>query len=216
MRLVKHSARPYRSPLRDAQAAETRRRIVSSAGELFLAQGYPGTTVADVARRAEVSADSVYKTFGSKREILKQVLDSVIGGDDEDISLLDRPDPQALRAETDQHRQVAVFAAGMTEQLERVRPMDDVLRGAAAVDAEVAELRSDVQLRQRRTAMRAVVSWIAARGPLRDEMSEDEAAAVLWTLTSPEVHGMLRDTWRWPRKRYEDWLRDTLTATLLG
>jgi hypothetical protein len=38
---------------------------------------------------------------------------------------------------------------------------------------------------------------------------------VVWTLTSPEVHQMLRDTWDWPPERYEQWLRETLTATLL-
>lgn len=63
--------------------------------------------------------------------------------------------------------------------------------------------------------MRAVVAWIAAHGPLSEGLSQDEAAAVVWTLTSPEVHLMLRDTWGWSRQRYEEWLRDTLTASLL-
>lgn len=108
-----------------------------------------------------------------------------------------------------------MFAAGMSDQLERLRPMDDILRSAAAVDAEAAALRTDLQLRQRREAMRTVVTWIAARGPFRDEMSQEDAAAVTWTLTSPEVHLMLRDTWNWPPQRYTEWLQDTLTATLL-
>ena len=96
-----------------------------------------------------------------------------------------------------------------------MRPLDDILRSAAAVDEVAADLRADLQLRQRRAAMSAVASWLAARGPLQDGMSEEEAAAVLWTLTSPEVHLMLRDTWGWPRERFAAWLRDTLTTTLL-
>ena len=27
---------------------------------------------------------------------------------------------------------------------------------------------------------------------------------------------MLRDTWGWPRQRFEEWLCDTLTTSLLG
>lgn len=188
---------------------------MASARELFLEQGYAATTIAAVAKRAGVSADTIYATVGSKIALLKEVLDVTIGGDDEAVAVLDRAGPQALRAETDQRKQIAMFAAGVTGQLERLRPMDDILRGAAAVDAAAAELRADLQLRQRREAMRALVGWIAANGAFRDGLSADEGAAIVWTLASPEVHAMLRDTWGWPAPRYTEWLRDTLTSSLL-
>jgi len=188
---------------------------VATARELFLERGYPATTIAAVARRAGVSADTIYSVFGSKSTLLKEVLDVVIGGDDAQVALLDRAGPQAVRAEPDQRRQLEMFATGITDQLERVRPMDDILRSAAAVDAAAADLRADLQLRQRRESMRTVVTWIAARGPLRDGLSQEDAAAVVWTLTSSEVHLMLRDTWGWSRGRYAQWLQNTLTATLL-
>jgi AcrR family transcriptional regulator len=207
------STRSYSSPLRAAQAQETRRRVLAAARDLFVAQGYPTTTIAAVARRAKVSADTIYSVFGSKTALLKEVLDVVVAGDDEDVAVLDRTEPQAMRAEPDQRTQLGMFAAGMTGQLERIRPLDDVLRSAAAVDAAAAELRADLQVRQRRTAIATVVSWVAAHGPLR--LPEEEATAITWTLTSPEVHQMLRDTWGWPRERYERWLRETLTSSLL-
>jgi AcrR family transcriptional regulator len=207
--------RGYRSPLREAQARQTRRRVVDSALELFLAQGYPATTIAAIARAAGVSADTIYSTIGSKVALLREVLDTVIGGDDEQVPLLERSGPQAVRAEPDQRRQLAMFAAGITEQLERVRPIDDILRSAAAVDPAAAELRADLQQRQRKHAMRTVVAWVSANGPLRDGLSAEEAAAVTWTLTSPEVHLMLRDDWQWPRERFRDWLAQTLVESLL-
>ena len=209
------STRAYSSPLREAQARETRRRILDSARALFLEQGFPATTIAAVARRAQVSADTVYSVFGSKANLLKEVLDVVIGGDDEDVPLLERDRPQAVRAEPDQRCQLGMFAADITTQLERVRPLDDILRSAAAVDPAAAELRADLQLRQRRAAMRTVVAWVGAHGPLREGLTDEEAAAVVWTLTSPEVHAMLRDTWGWSRERFERWLRETLVAGLL-
>jgi AcrR family transcriptional regulator len=196
--------------------AETRRRVVASARELFLEQGYPATTVAVVAQRAGVSADTIYGTFGTKLALLRAVLDVAVGGDDADVALLDRDEPQAMRAEPDQRRQLAMFAAGMTQQLERIRPLDDVLRTAAAVDPAAAELRADLQERQRRAAMHTVADWLSARKPLRDHMSKPDAGSILWTLTSPEVHHLLRDSCAWSAARYERWLRETLTASLLS
>lgn len=63
--------------------------------------------------------------------------------------------------------------------------------------------------------MGTVVAWIAARVSLRDGLSEEDATAIMWTLTSPEVHLMLRDTCAWSRARYQQWLRDTVTEALL-
>jgi AcrR family transcriptional regulator len=213
------ASRSYHSPLRAAQARETRRRVLDAAGRLFQERGYPRTTIADVATAAEVAADTVLHLFGSKRGLLKEVMDVVVGGDDEDVSVLQRVDPQEMRREKDQRRQIAMFAAGITTQLERIRPMDDILRSAAAVDAEVASLRDDLQLDQRRAAMRSIAGWIAANGRLRTDGSAAEsveaAAAILWTLTSPEIHQMLREHWGWTPAAYESWLRSTLESSLL-
>lgn len=63
--------------------------------------------------------------------------------------------------------------------------------------------------------MRTVVDWVADQGPLRDGMDRDEAAAIVWTLTSPEVHAMLEEPWGWTSDRYARWLADTLIASLL-
>jgi AcrR family transcriptional regulator len=210
-----NGSRPYRSPVREAQARQTRRKVVAAARELFVERGYAATSIPAVAERAGVSTDTVFKRFGSKIALLREVLDVVVGGDDADVPLLERADPEAMRHEPDQHRQVRMFAAGMTEQLERLGPLDAILRSAAAVDTEAAALRNDVQLRQRRQAMHAVVGWIAAHGGLRAGMTQDDAAAAVWTLTSPEVHAMLRGTCGWPSTRYRQWLDDMLTATLL-
>lgn len=189
--------------------------MVEGARDLFVERGYVATTIAAVAERAGVSADTIYSTLGSKSALLHEVLDAVIGGDDEQVALLDRAGPAAVRAEPDQRRQLAMFATGITDQLERVRPVDDMLRSAAAVDPGAAELRADLQLRQRKEAMRAVVGWVAAHGPLRAGLSQKDAAAIVWTLTSPEVHALLRDSSGWSRKRFESWLRDTLVESLL-
>jgi hypothetical protein len=103
----------------------------------------------------------------------------------------------------------------MTAQLDRVRPLNDLLRSAAAVEPEIATLRDDLHLRQRRFAMNTVASWIAANGPLRDGMSSDDAGAVIWTLAGPDVHRALTQDCGWSSQRFQQWLDHLLTAALL-
>ena len=63
--------------------------------------------------------------------------------------------------------------------------------------------------------IRQFVSWLAAKGPLRAGISEEDAAAIVWTLAGPEVHGLLRRDRGWSQDRYVSWLSDTLARTLL-
>lgn len=190
--------------------------MADAAAAQFLEAGYASTSLASIAGTAGVSADAVYKMFGSKIGLLKEVLDVVIGGDHVPVPLLDRAGPRALREETDQRVQVKMLAAGVTGQLERIRPLDDILRSAAAVDQEAAELREDIQVRQRRTAMLTIVGWIAAQGPLRDGLSVNRAAQVVWTLTSPEVHRLMRDIGGWSERSYRAWLEQAIADGILG
>lgn len=208
--------RPYDSSRRQARARETRQAITAAARDLFCEHGYPTTTLAEIARQAGVAEDTVYKTFGTKLQLLKEVLDVVVAGDDEPVPVLDRIGPQAMRAEPDQHRQIAMLAAGVTGQLERIGPIDRAFRAAAAVDPEAARLRADLQLRQRRAAMDTMVSWIAANGPLRNDLTATDAGTILWTLASPEVHELLRHLSGWTPERYRSWLTTTLGDALLG
>lgn len=207
--------RPYSSTLRAEQAAATRTRILDSARSLFVQQGYPATTLTQVAEAAGVAADTVLHIFGSKKALLKAVLDVVVGGDEAAVRVLDRPGPQAMRRETDQRRQVEMLARGIAEQAERIQPLDDILRSAAVVDSDARALRDDIQLRQRRQAMKQVVSWIADNGGLTGGLSVDAATDIVWTVTSPEVHHLLRQQCGWDAERYQGWLYDTLASSLL-
>ncbi len=190
--------------------------MTGAATAQFLETGYARTSLTAIAATASVSVDTIYKTFGSKIGLLKAVLDVAIGGDDTPVLLLERSGPQALREETDQRTQVRMLADGVAGQLERFRPLDDILRSAAAVDQDAAELRDDIQVRQRGAAMRTIVGWIAVHGPLRDDLTVDRAADVVWTLTSPEVHRLMRDTGGWSVRSYARWLDQTIADAILA
>ena len=75
--------RSYSSPKRQAQARETRRTILGAAHELFVAAGYAATTIQAIADEADVAVQTVYAVFGTKRELLRQLIEDTIKGDDE-------------------------------------------------------------------------------------------------------------------------------------
>ena len=53
---------------------------MSAARDLFLAHGYRGTSVDQIAASAEVSKQTVYKHFGDKRELLLAIVSTPVDG----------------------------------------------------------------------------------------------------------------------------------------
>lgn len=62
------------SGLRERQKELRRQAIAESAIDLFKTQGYGNTTVEQIARQAGVSVPTVFKYFGSKQEIILEML----------------------------------------------------------------------------------------------------------------------------------------------
>jgi AcrR family transcriptional regulator len=205
---------PYRSALRAEQARQTRLRILDAASGLFAKRGYVAVTMDAIAAAAGVAVDTVYATFGTKRGLLSALIDQGVVGPDVTGPVLQQEGPQAVFRERDARRQLAMFAADIATRIERVRPLDDILQIAAAVDGDAAELRT--QLRESRYAnVRGFAAALAGNDGLRDELTIDDAATVVWTLTSSEVNRLLRDVRGLSLEDYVEWLSDTLKRTLL-
>lgn len=60
--------------LREKQKAMRRSAITHAALELFVAQGYDATTVEQIAEQAQVSAQTIFKYFRTKQEIVLDLL----------------------------------------------------------------------------------------------------------------------------------------------
>jgi AcrR family transcriptional regulator len=69
------SRRPYRSPVREAAAGETRSRIISAAAERLGAAPHKPFSLEAVAADAGVTRLTVYKQFGGRRALLEAVFD---------------------------------------------------------------------------------------------------------------------------------------------
>jgi AcrR family transcriptional regulator len=203
--------RPYNSALRTQQAAHTRQLIVEAAAELFVASGYARTTIKDIAARAEVAPDTIYATFGTKVRVLTAVLDARLAPGGEE-SIMDTAEPQAVRDEPDQRRQLQMFARDMAAISARIRPIFEVLRTAAAVEPEVGEVFAEME-QHRLAHMKQVTAWLAGRGPLK--VSRDRAGEIIWAVASPDVGRMLCDVRGWSEAQHAAWLEDTLACALL-
>src|SRR5260370_32162154 len=107
--------RPYQSSLRGAQAEATREDVIAAAARLFAEKGYAATSIEEIAAAAGVSRTTVFTSVGGKAKLLKTALDVAIVGDDEPISLPDRPRSKAIRAEPDPRKYLALYAELVTE-----------------------------------------------------------------------------------------------------
>src|SRR4051794_37776795 len=140
--MASEAKRPYDASRRreraDQERSATRLRVVEAARRLFLSRGYVATTMADVAREAGVALQSVYKAGGSKAELLRQVADFAVTGDDQQGRLLDRPQYAAIARESDPRRQVEMMAAVFAQTVERLAPVWLAYREAAAVEPKAA------------------------------------------------------------------------------
>ncbi len=208
----KQLKRSYHSTLRQEAARKTRLTIAQAALELFKQRGYRGVSIDAIAQTAAVAPETIYATFGSKRELLHYLFDITIGGDETPVKLIDRPEPQAVLHETDPKRMIVGFSDGVSQVLARAAPVFAILVEAAKTEPDLAALLSRM-LDERLENMGKVAHAIARLAPLR--LSEAQAADTLWALTSPELFTLLIEVRGWNREQYVSWLKDSLERLLL-
>src|SRR3954447_17576376 len=95
---MKSASRPYASPLREEQAAATRRRIVEAMAELLDEHDIDDVSLADVARRAGVAERTLYRHFPTRFELYGALYQWVTGdpGAPDDVRLRSVDDVIAL------------------------------------------------------------------------------------------------------------------------
>jgi AcrR family transcriptional regulator len=200
--------RPYRSPLRVAQAGQTRSAILAVATRLFSENGWSGTGMRDVARAAQVSVETVYANFGSKGSLLRQALDVAVVGDDEPVPLSDRPQFRAL-AEGDARARAQATGYLLATMHRRTAALYRVLQHAAAAgtDAEMAALLRTHQATERAQVREGVLA-VARR-----EVTETEVDA-MFAVLSNDVFLLLTETTGWSDDQYATWVATTVARLL--
>ena len=207
--------RRYNSTRRQQVSRETRRRVLDSARTLFLSNGYRATTIADIAHRSHVNADTVYELVGRKPLLLRELIEESISGTDHPVAAEQRRYVQAIRAEPDAGRKIEIYARAVRRIQERMAPLFLALRDAADTDGEAEQVWRAIS--ERRAAnMRLFVKDIQAAGGLRTGLTVDTAADTVWVTNSSDVYVLLTTERGWSPARFERWLVDTWKRLLLA
>lgn len=203
---------PYVSPLREAQAAQTRRRILDAAAHAFRTSGYAGTSLPQIARDAGVSLETV-KQNGPKAALLLAAFDYSFSGTEDDSPLHQRPSMEGMRNLPNEEllRGLATFIAQANSRVATLWPrLLEASLGDAAVGRRITVLQQN-----RRADMEEAIALFRQRGLCRSPRSDSDLAGALSFLISPESYQQLVLDAEWSFDAYSDWLVEAVERLVL-
>jgi AcrR family transcriptional regulator len=202
----------------EATRRETRRRLLVAARAEFAERGYAAATVIRIAERADVSVQTLYANWGSKRNLLRAVMESSVTGDD-DVPLAAGQPPAILVAtlDPDDAQDPRRLLAHLSHQYRLLAGRAAVgwqtYRDGGAIDPDIAADWQQLS-EMRRQAFQAMFAGVPARA-LRPGLSHAAAADTAWVIASPDTHDQLVRQAGYSYDELEDWVRVTLSAALL-
>lgn len=205
--------RRYDSSQRRQQAQLNRQRVLRAARQRFLAQGYAATTIAEIARDAGVSVETVYKTFTTKAGVLKALFDVSVAGDDDPIPMVQRDVIQEVLNASEAARKLAIYAEHLASTMPGSAPVQLLARDGAASSPDAASVWRQIR-QETLEAMRMFAADLAKTGQLR--VSAAVARDVLWTYHAPELYELLVLERGWSAARYGEFIARALTDALLA
>ncbi|MEO7980381.1 MAG: helix-turn-helix domain-containing protein [Sporichthyaceae bacterium] len=203
--------RQYDASRRRRLAEQRRGAVLGAAQELFLTQGYAAATVTGIAEAAGVSPETVYKRFGGKPGLVRELRTRALLGagtipaEDRSDHLRNMPDPRDV---------VRGWAELAGEVAPRVAPILGLLRDAAVLDPTMRKLVDDLDA-DRLRRMRANARFLADAGHLRPGVTRIEATDVLFAVSSPEMYDLLAVRSGWSPRRYTRFVATTIENALL-
>ncbi|WP_214402909.1 TetR/AcrR family transcriptional regulator [Pseudonocardia lacus] len=203
----------YDNSTRAAAAAATRTKVLAAARDAFLARGYAATTIRGIARTAGVSQETVYKRFGNKARLLKDVYDVAMAGDEEAAPVSARPEAVAVRDADSPAEAVAAYAALCRGLTARAGGLMRIVAGARGGDPDLDAFVAAVDAERLKGADLVARLW-ADRGWLRPGLDSQHARDVIWTLNSPDVWLLLTQR-GWSLADYESWIATGLRSMVL-
>lgn len=203
----------------EATRRATRRRLLTAATQEFADRGYVAATVARIADRADVSLQTLYSAWGSKRALLRAVMEAAVAGGQEPDTQLQagRPPTPFIDLDETTATDPRAFIGRLTHEFRMLAERSAIAwqsyRDAAAVDPDVA---ADWQ--QLMEIRRANIATIVDRMPaanLRPGLTKAAAADTVWVIASPDSHDSLVRRAGYSYDAYEDWAFSTICAALL-
>ena len=146
------------------------------------------------------------------RELLKQIRDVAIAGDDDDVPVAARDSALHVGDTPGAGTVLRRYARFATRINSRYAQVNEVLVQAAGEDQALRLLLRESEAQRRRGAD-IVVADVARKGRLRH--SRRRSVDLLWHLTAPEhLLRLVRDS-GWSQRSFVLWLADTMCEQLL-
>ncbi|TKV60182.1 TetR/AcrR family transcriptional regulator [Nakamurella flava] len=206
--------RGYRSAQRAEQAAATRREVLAAARALFTTNGYRATTIGDIAGGAGVAVDTVYAAVGRKPVILRELVETAISGTDRAVPPEEREYVVAVRRAVRAHEKLRLYGQAISAVQQRLGPIFLALRDAGVDDPACAEVWSTIAAR-RAANMRVLAGELRSTGELRDDLTDEAVADVLWSMNAAEYWDLLVRQRGWSPDEFGRWLGDAWARLLL-
>lgn len=200
--------RPYNSIARNAQASQTKARILSSAKELFESEGFESVTIEKIAQSASVSIPTVYSIFKSKRGVLRALMDEVLPSDQ--FNLLVKKSMQEKCPKT----RLAISAKIARQLYDAESVQMNIFRGASVLAPEFKELEKERELR-RYNRQEVTIKAMVKEKSLAKGLNAMKARDILWALTGRDMYRMFVLEQGWTSDEYEAWLTRLLVYALL-
>jgi AcrR family transcriptional regulator len=186
--------------------------VLDAAHEVFGARGYAGATMPAIAEAAGVSVKTVEAAFGTKANLLKELIDVRIAGDDEPVPIADRPEVAEMEAQADPDRLIDIYATWTTSIERRSAVVARVLADAARSTPELAALQATT-VRNRHFGATAFVRTLGAIATLR--VDNEVAANTVWMLIDPHVYAEMTAERGFTDEQFASWFADALRRLLL-
>jgi len=176
--------RSYKQTVRAEGAAETRRRIIEVTRALLARAPLESVSLPEIAAESEVARSTVYTIFGSREGLMIAVAEDLLerGGFARIGQALRGPD--VVRA-----FEISIDVA--MELYSQEEAVSQALLSLSAVDRDASTAAARLNL-GRANGMRRLAERMQEQGVLRHDVTVEEAADILWVVTSFETYAQLR------------------------
>jgi AcrR family transcriptional regulator len=213
---VRRSTVPRKRAYDGAKRAELARRsrdhVLQVARRELLSRGYAAVTIRDLAERAGVSMETIYKSFGGKPGLISAIYQRGLEG--RGPTPAERRSESMVARENDPRvvaRQLGRFVAEISPL---AAPILLLVRAAAAEDPELAAVLRDSDA-ERLKRMRFNARSFARRGFLRPGLSIARAADICWALTAPELYEQFVVRRGWTARQLGEYVAGVLETAVL-
>lgn len=200
--------RSYKSTTRNAQAAQTKKRILESAKSLFETEGFECVTIEKIAQGAGVSIPSVYSLFQSKLGVLRALMDEALPSDQFKVLV-----GQSIQEKSPEKR-LGITAKIARQMYDAERAQTGALSSAAVLSPELRELEQEREKR-RYYRLEVTIKAMLKEGSIVKGLSKSKAQDILWALTGRDLYRMFVIERGWTSEEYEKWLTEQLVTNLI-